>query len=82
MALELVVHPHKGGIDVLLGNRSYGTGSSVFLSAPVIKCKKTPREKCRIVAERKKKDRLPIGRKERAERESGNERRSMDGHTK
>jgi len=29
----------------------------------MIKCKKTPRKKCRIVAERREKDRLPIGRK-------------------
>ena len=27
----------------------------------MIKCKKTPRKKCRNVAERRKKDRLPIG---------------------
>jgi len=33
------------------------------MSAPVIKCKKTPREKCRFVAERRKKDRLPTRRK-------------------
>ena len=57
-------------------------GLLVPLSAPVIKCKKTPRKKCRFMAERRKKDRLPKGRKKRAERESGNERRSMDGHTK
>ena len=32
------------------------------MSAPAIKCKKTPREKCNFVAEEEK-DRLPIGRK-------------------
>ncbi len=38
---------------------SHGIGGSTALdylvSAPVIKCKKTPRKKCRFVAERRKK---------------------------
>lgn len=29
--------------------------AEVYMSAPVIKCKKTPRKKCRFVAERRKK---------------------------
>jgi len=33
------------------GGEDYGK----TLSAPVIKCKKTPRKKCRIVAERREK---------------------------
>ena len=33
------------------------------LSAPVIKCKKTPRKTCRIVSEEEKKDKLPTGHK-------------------
>ena len=37
-------------------------GGDFPLSAPMIKCKKTPRKKCRNVAERREKDRLPIGR--------------------
>ena len=41
---------------------TYTPGEEIFtfpnesgLSAPVIKCKKTPRKKCRFVAERRKK---------------------------
>jgi hypothetical protein len=33
------------------------------MSAPMIKCKKTPKKKCRFMAEKRKKDRLLIGRK-------------------
>ena len=52
------------------------------MSAPVIKCKKTPRKKCNFMAEEAKKDRLPIGRKKGPERESGNERSTVDGYPK
>lgn len=34
------------------------------------------------MAERREKDRLPVGWKKHPERESGNERRSMDGYSK
>jgi hypothetical protein len=47
----------------------------------MIKCKKTPKKKCRFMAERRKNDRLLIGQKCLG-RESENERRKLDGHTK
>ena len=51
------------------------------VSTPMIKCKKTPKKKCRFMAERRKNDRLPIGQK-CSGRESENERKKLDGHTK
>lgn len=39
----------------LLPNLPYLFFVYLFVSAPVIKCKKTPRKKCRFVAERRKK---------------------------
>ena len=38
-----------------IGKQPHGKQTLRQLSAPVIKCKKTPRKKCRFVAERRKK---------------------------
>ncbi|NBI69226.1 hypothetical protein D1646_21080, partial [Pseudoflavonifractor sp. 60] len=68
----------KGLLEIMSAETTIVTA----MSAPVIKCKKTLRKKCKFVAERRKKDRLPKGQKKRPERESGNERSTVDGYPK